>query len=46
MFKVLIVQAHHNLSDATTEFMVRDRLSWIRCLNFDLGGSIPDENTI
>jgi len=27
MFKVLVVQAQHNLSDARMEFMIRDRLS-------------------
>ena len=26
--------------------MIRDRLSWIRSLGFDLGGPTPDENTI
>ena len=46
MFKVLILQAQHNLSDARMEFMIRDRLSWIRFLGFDLGGPTPDENTI
>lgn len=46
MFKVLILQAQHNLSDARTEFMIRDRLSWMRFLGFALGGPTPDENTI
>ena len=46
MFKVLIVQAQHNLSDAKMEFMIRDRLSWMRFFGFDLGGRMPDENTI
>ena len=46
MFKALILQAQHNLSDARMEFMIRDRLSWMRFLNFDLGGPTPDENTI
>ncbi len=46
MFKVLILQAQHNLSDARMEFMIRDRLSWMRFLGFDLGGPTPDENTI
>jgi len=46
MFKALIVQAQHNLSDARMEFMIRDRLSWMRFLGFDLGASTPDENTI
>lgn len=46
MFKVLILQAQHNLSDARMEFMIRDRLSWLRFLGFDLGAPTPDENTI
>lgn len=46
MFKVLILQAQHNLSDAKMEFMIRDRLSWMRFLGFELGGASPDENTI
>lgn len=46
MFKALILQAQHNLSDAKMEFMIRDRLSWMRFLDFDLGGPTPDENTI
>ena len=46
MFKVLIVQAQHNLSDVKMEFMIRDRLSWMRFFGFDLGGRMPDENTI
>ena len=46
MFKALILQAQHNLSDAKMEFMIRDRLSWMRFLRLDLGGPTPDENTI
>lgn len=46
MFKVLIVQTQHNLSDARMEFMIRDRLSWMRFFGFELGGRMPDENTI
>jgi len=46
MFKGLILQAQHNLSDARMEFMIRDRLSWMRFLGFDLGDRTPDENTI
>ncbi|WP_420337081.1 transposase [Roseibium sp.] len=46
MFKVLILHAQHNLSDAKMEFMIRDRLSWMRFLGFDLGGAMPDENTV
>ena len=46
MFKVLILQAQHNLSDARMEFMIRDQLSWMRFLGFDLEAPTPDENTI
>lgn len=46
MFKTLILQAQHNLSDARMEFMIRDRLSWMPFLGFDLGAATPDENTI
>lgn len=41
MFKALILQAQHNLSDAKMEFMIRDRLSWMRFLRFDLAGRHP-----
>ena len=46
MVKVLVVQAQHKLSDAGMEFIIRDRLSWMRFFGFDLGGTMPDENTI
>jgi len=46
MFKALILQAQHNLSDARMEFMIRDRLSWLRFLRLSLGDRTPDENTI
>ncbi|EXS68797.1 IS5/IS1182 family transposase, partial [Sphingobium sp. Ant17] len=46
MFKILILQTQHNLSDARMEYMIRDRLSWMRFLGFALGDRTPDENTI
>ena len=46
MFKVLVVQAQYNLSDARMEFMIRGRLSWMRFFGFDLDGAMPDKNTI
>jgi transposase len=46
MFKVLLLQAQHDLSDARAEFMIRDRLSWMRFLGFGLNEPTPDENTI
>jgi hypothetical protein len=41
MFKVLVVQAQHNLSDARMEFIIRDRLNWMRFFDFDLVGAMP-----
>ena len=46
MFKIVILQAQHNLSDARMEYMIRDRLSWMRFLGFAFGDRTPDENTI
>ncbi|WP_156843203.1 transposase [Novosphingobium aquimarinum] len=46
MLKVRVVQAQHNLFDARTGFIIRDRLSWIRFFGFFLAGSMPYENTI
>lgn len=46
MFKVLLFHAQHHLSDARMESMIRDRLSWLCFFGFDLGGAMPDENTI
>src|SRR3954468_14231490 len=46
MFKVLILQTLSNLSDERTEFLLRDRLSWMRFLGLGLGDAVPDANTI
>ena len=46
MLKVLILAAQNTVSDARMEFLIRDRLSWLRFLGFDLGAPTPDENTI
>ena len=46
MFKVVILAARNNVSDERMEFLIRDRLSWLRFLGFDLGKPTPDENTI
>ena len=46
MFKILILAAQNTVSDARMEFLIRDRLSWLRFLGFDLGAATPDENTI
>lgn len=46
MFKVMVLQSLYNLSDSQTEFMIRDRLSFMRFLGLGLGDRVPDEKTI
>jgi transposase, IS5 family len=46
MFKVLILQASHNLSDERTEYLIKDRLSFMRFLGLGLADTVPDANTI
>ena len=46
MFKALILQAQHNLSDARMEFMIRDRLAGCGSSASISAAPTPDENTI
>src|SRR5688500_5347452 len=46
MFKVLILQASHGLSDERTEYLIKDRLSFMRFLGLGLADPVPDANTI
>jgi IS5 family transposase len=46
MFKTLVLQASHNLSDERTEYLIRDRLSFMRFLGLGLADTVPDANTI
>jgi IS5 family transposase len=46
MFRVLILQTSHSLSDERTEYLVRDRLSFMRFLGLGLADTVPDANTI
>ena len=46
MFKVLVLASMHNLSDERMEFLIRDRLSWLRFLRFQIGEPTPDQKTI
>lgn len=46
MLKVLVLAAQNNVADARMEWLIRDRLSWLRFLGFDLGAATPDANTI
>src|SRR6516164_9294940 len=42
MFKTLVLQASHNLSDERTEYLIRDRLSFMRFLGLGLADTVPD----
>src|ERR1700710_759948 len=46
MLKILILQASHNLSDERCEYLIKDRLSFMRFLGLDLSDAVPDANTI
>ncbi len=46
MFKALILQAMHSLSDERREFLIKDRLSFMRFLGLSLADGVPDANTI
>ena len=46
MFKVLILQAMHALSDERCEYLIKDRLSFMRFLGLGLTDPVPDANTI
>jgi IS5 family transposase len=46
MFKVLVIQAANNLSDERTEFLISDRLSFMRFLGLGLSDRVPDARTI
>lgn len=37
MLKVLVLTAQNNVADARMECLIRDRLSWLLFLDFDLG---------
>jgi transposase, IS5 family len=46
MFKVLILQAMHCLSDERCEYLIKDRLSFMRFLGLGISDAVPDANTI
>jgi IS5 family transposase len=46
MFKVLLLQAMHALSDERAEYLIKDRLSFMRFLGLGLADPVPDANTI
>ena len=46
MFKMMLLQDWNNTSDAATEYMINDRLSFQRFLGMELGEKSPDEKTL
>jgi transposase, IS5 family len=46
MFKILVLQSLYNLSDEQTEFLIRDRFSFMRFLDLKLEDTVPDATTI
>ena len=46
MFKILVIQATNNLSDERAEFLINDRLSFMRFLGLGLSDRVPDARTI
>ncbi|HBK92553.1 MAG TPA: hypothetical protein DDZ68_12875 [Parvularcula sp.] len=46
MFKVLILEALNDLSDERAEFLIKDRLCYMRLLGLSPGERTPDRNTI
>src|ERR1700727_2429179 len=46
MFKILVIQATNNLSDERAEFLINDRLSFMRFLGLGLEDRVPGARTI
>lgn len=46
MFKILVIQAQKTLSDDRAEFLINDRLSFMRVLGLGLADKAPDAKTI
>ena len=45
-FKMLVLGAMHGLSLQQTDYLVRDRLSWMRFCGLGPGDTVPDANTL
>ena len=46
MFKILVLQQLHNLSDDRMEYQIRDRLSFMRFLGLQMESRVPDAKTV
>src|SRR3981189_352171 len=45
-FKIVVRQSLHNLSDEQTEYLIRDRFSFMRFLDLEIEDPVPDATTI
>ncbi|GBD57993.1 IS5 family transposase [Gluconobacter wancherniae NBRC 103581] len=46
MFKTLVIQTLNNLFDERTEYLINDRLSFMRFLGLGLSDRVPDAKTL
>jgi hypothetical protein len=46
MFKILVLKSAYNLSDESTELLIRDRLSFREFLGLTFADTVPDARTI
>ena len=46
MFKIVMLQDWHNISDENTEYLINDRLSFQRFLGMEMGEKAPDCKTL
>jgi len=46
MFKILVLQILHNLADEQLEYLIRDRLSFMRFLDLGIEDPVPDATTV
>jgi transposase, IS5 family len=46
LFKMLVLQQLHNISDENLEYQVNDRLSFMQFLGLDLTSDVPDATTV
>mgnify|MGYP006288101299 CR=1 FL=1 len=46
MFKILVIQTMDNLSDERAEFLINDRISFMRFLGLTIADRVPDARTI
>jgi transposase, IS5 family len=42
-FKIMVLQSLHNLSDDRTEYLIRDRISFMRFLDLELEDPVPPQ---